>query len=240
MYINRNKDIPLYVQIVNYWENKIRKGDLKPGVQLPTEKELMKLHSVSRITIKQAIRTLVDKGLVETVQGKGTFVNENKHQWELSKLHSFSEDMIRRGYRPGSRIIKKEIRRGAVPELNLENNDTITICVKRLRLANNEPMAIEMMKLDYQRFCSIYDDITDDCSVYKLIEERVGLNLSYASEYLETTLPDREEIELLDIDDKTPVFRLKRVSYTNNGSPIELTTSVYRGDKYRFKFILER
>jgi GntR family transcriptional regulator len=200
----------------------------------------MKLHGVSRITIKQAIRTLVDKGLVETVQGRGTFVSEDKHQWELSKLHSFSEDMRRRGFEPGSRIIKKEICRGAVPELNLENNDALTICVKRLRLANDEPMAIEIMQLDYEMFSSIYDDIIDNCSMYKLIEERVGLNLSYANEYLEASLPDKEEIELLKIGDKTSVFRLKRVSYTSNGLPVELTTSVYRGDKYRFKFTLER
>jgi len=238
--VDREKNIPLYIQLVEYWRARIKQNSLKPGDQLPTEKELMDLHNVSRITVKQAVRTLVNEGLVETVQGKGTFVRSKKHQWELSKLYSFSEDMRSRGFTPRARVLKKEICKGPVEQLGLTDNNALTIKVERLRLADEEPMAIEVLQVDYYQFSNIYDEIIDDVSVYELMENKSGVKLAYATEYLEASLPNGYEQKLLKITGDTPVLKMERITCAKDNKPIEYTVSVYRGDKYRFKVTLER
>jgi len=238
--VDRDKKIPLYIQIAEYWKSMIIGNVLKPEGQLPTEKELIKLHNVSGITIKQAIRELVNEGLLVTIQGKGTFVNSVKHQWELTKLNSFSEDMRSRGFIPGAKIIKKEICKGSVEQLGLTSNDSLSIRVERLRLANNKPMAIEVLQMEYNLFSSIYDDIEDDVSIYELMENKQGIKLAYATEFLEAALPNKHEQELLKINSNIAVLKLERISFLKDGKPAEYTLSAYRGDKYRFKILLKR
>jgi len=238
--VGRDKKIPLYIQVAEYWKSIINDNILKREDQLPTENELIKLHNVSRITIKRAIRELVNEGLLITVQGKGTFINSVKYQWELKKLSSFSEDMRSRGFIPGAKIIKKEICKGSVEQLGLTSSDALSIRVERLRLANNEPIAIEVLQMEYGLFDSIYDDIKDDVSIYELMENKKGIKLAYATEFLEAALPNEYEQELLKINSSIAVLKLERISFLKDGRPVEYTLSVYRGDKYRFKVLLER
>ena len=76
--INPDSMIPMYKQIVNLLNEKIEKGELKPGDKLPSEAELMEAYSVSRITIRSAISELEEDGLVIRSRGKGTFIASKK------------------------------------------------------------------------------------------------------------------------------------------------------------------
>ena len=238
--VDRESSIPLYVQVAEYWRARIAQNQLKPGDQLPTEAEMANFHRVSKITVRQAVHLLVSDSLVVTRQGKGTFVRTAKHQWDLSKLYSFSEDMEMRGFTPGARVLKKEIVKGPVEQLGLDGNNALTIQVERLRLADNEPMAIEFLKMPYEPFADIYDDIVDNVSVYKLIEDQTGIEPGYGTQFIEAALPDKREQRLLQIGVQEAVLRLERVSFSKEGVPIEHTISIYRGDQYRFRVTLER
>lgn len=238
--INRQSSIPLYVQIYQYWSSQITQNRLKPGDQLPTEAEMASIHGVSKITIRQAIQLLANEGHVVTHQGKGTFVRAAKHQWDLSRLYSFSEDMEMRGFTPGSKVLKKEIVKGPVKQLKLDDNNALTIKLERLRLADNEPMAIEIMRIPYEPFADIYDEITDNISVYKLMEDKIGIKPGYGTQFIEAALPDKREQKLLKIGTTEAVLRLERISFPREGAPIEHTVSIYRGDQYRFRVTLER
>lgn len=238
--VDRGSSMPLYVQICEYWRARIVRNQLKPGDQLPTETEMARLHGVSKITVRQAIHLLVNEGLVATRQGKGTFVRSAKHQWDLSKLYSFSEDMEMRGFAPGGRVLKKEIVKGAVEQLKLDDNNALAIRVERLRLADNEPMAIELLRMPYEPFADIYDDIVDNVSLYKLIEDKTGIKPGYGTQFIEAALPDKREQKLLQINAQEAVLKLERVSFSREGTPIEHTISTYRGDQYRFRVTLKR
>lgn len=238
--VDRESSIPLYVQVAEYWRAKIAQNHLKPGDQLPTEAEMADFHRVSKITVRQAIHLLVNEGLVVTRQGKGTFVRAAKHQWDLSKLYSFSEDMEIRGFTPGARVLKKEIVKGPVEQLGLDGSNALIIKVERLRFADNEPMAIELLRMPYEPFADIYDDIVDNVSVYKLIEDKTGIEPGYGTQFIEAALPDRREQRLLQIGAQEAVLKLERVSFSKEGVPIEHTISIYRGDQYRFRVTLER
>ncbi|TLS53909.1 GntR family transcriptional regulator [Paenibacillus antri] len=71
-----NQNQPLYLQIRTFLRNKIETGELKPGDQIPVEAELAQQFNVSRITIKSALKMLVDEGLVYRTAGRGTFVSD--------------------------------------------------------------------------------------------------------------------------------------------------------------------
>jgi GntR family transcriptional regulator, N-acetylglucosamine utilization regulator len=230
----------LYNQVADYWRFQIKNKLFQPGAQLPTEQDLMKLHNVSRITIKQAMRILVDEGLVTVRQGKGTFVSEGKKQWELSKLSSFTEDIKSRGHKPGTKVLKKEICNGAFEQLNLTDASSSTIAIERLRLENDDPIGIELIRLPYDLFYNIYDDIKDNESIYDLVEKKTGLKLAYGTEFLEASLADHNMSQILQIPSKSPVMKFERISYLSNDRPVEYTSSIYRSDKYRFKVTLQR
>ncbi len=70
----------LYEQIVQQIEESIRKGALKPGDQLPPERELAERFGVSRTAVREAVKALREKGLVEAYSGKGTFITDGTSQ----------------------------------------------------------------------------------------------------------------------------------------------------------------
>ncbi|CAA9260863.1 MAG: hypothetical protein AVDCRST_MAG93-2177, partial [uncultured Chloroflexia bacterium] len=80
----------LYAQLEAYFRERIIDGRLPPGTRLPPELELVQLHGISRNTVRQALSTLVHEGLLERVQGRGTFVRQAR----ASTVTSSSEKRI--------------------------------------------------------------------------------------------------------------------------------------------------
>jgi len=86
-------------------KTRIDSGEYLPGERIPAESHLCEMFGVSRITIRQAIRKLVDADILYTRHGKGTFVLPRKIKRLLPKLYSFSEDMREAGLTPSSRLL---------------------------------------------------------------------------------------------------------------------------------------
>ena len=82
---------PLYVQLMDTVEKDIKSGRYKPGDKIMTESEMAKTYGVSLITVRKAIGSLMEKGLVVRKQGKGTFVTKPKFSRNIKRLQSFSE-----------------------------------------------------------------------------------------------------------------------------------------------------
>jgi GntR family transcriptional regulator, transcriptional repressor for pyruvate dehydrogenase complex len=78
----------LYQQIVEQIEESVRTGLLKPGDQLPAERELAQQFGVSRTAVREAVRALCEKGLVEAAPGRGTFVIDTTPQSVKQSLDS--------------------------------------------------------------------------------------------------------------------------------------------------------
>src|SRR5258707_4665050 len=81
-----NNRLPLYAQVENVIIDRIANGSLSPGTRLPSEDSLVQEYAVSRTTIRAAIQSLVQRGLVEIRRGKGTFVTHPKITQELTEL----------------------------------------------------------------------------------------------------------------------------------------------------------
>lgn len=227
--------IPMYFRIQQTILEQIQQGTLKPGQQLLTEAEIAQQYQVSRITAKRALDELVHQGRAFRQQGRGTFVAKHRIR-DISGFGSFSADIKARGMLPGSKILKfEEVTPNAEvrERLHLSENEHVYL-LKRLRLANNEPVAVETAYLPYRRFPDLFSKVQNDKSLYTALAENYQSVPTWADAEIEARSATKEEAALLSIDVGTPVLAAQRVTFTANYDIVETVLSVYRGDRFTF------
>ena len=233
--LDRESVIPLYYQIREQLLEQIRAGVFKPGQSLPSEQEIAEHFGVSRMTGRQALKSLRDLGLTYSVRGKGTFVSAIKLEKDFRQVTSFTEEMKARGFRPKSKVISFELAQADDETLNalqLKNRESV-ISLRRIRFANTLPMGIEWSRIP-QRVCpDLLKDFDPQASLYETLAQRYGIKMAIADEIVEAGLARADEARLLGITAKAPVFLFTRISYVQSGEPIEFVKSVYRGDRYK-------
>jgi GntR family transcriptional regulator len=207
---------------------------LRVGEPIPSERRLSTQLGVSRLTVRAALDDLVRDGYLVRRHGSGTFVSEPKIAQQLT-LTSFSEDMRRRGMVPGSRTIElRETHAGAAAgrALNVSPN-TRVVLIRRLRLADGEPMALETLHVPADLVPGLTKEALEDASFYELLEKRYGIVIASGTQSIEPTVTNEEESELLRVPLHSPAFLFERTSRSGNGETVEFVRSLYRGDRYR-------
>jgi GntR family transcriptional regulator len=97
----------LYERVESVLADDIAHGSFPPETQLSSEDDLDERFKVCRTTVRKAIQSLIERGLVEVRRGKGTFVTQPKITQELTKLTGFVEDMQALGRTPTARLLDK-------------------------------------------------------------------------------------------------------------------------------------
>ena len=216
-------------------------GGLSAGAAMPTEREMCQTYSVSRATVRQALGQLEMEQRVYRRQGKGTFVANAKIEQRL-ELMSHTEGMRARGIRPSSKLL--DVRRMLAghdigTQLGLPPK-TEVLRIERLRLADDEPIAIEVVYLNADRFDGITAALGDGASLYQLFSTTYGVQLASAEETIEAVVAEGREAGLLKCQPGMPLLQLSRRTLDTSGQPIEFVRSHYRGDRYRFQTGLRR
>ncbi len=144
--LDRSSYTPLYQQIGDALRVRIEKGELVPGDRIPSENELTDQYHVSRNTVRLAISSLTLDGLVYRVKGRGTFVAAERMSYGLMHMSSFSEEMRLRGLVPGSQVLSfvREMPSKRMSQILKLKQDQMLYRVERLRLADGEPMALNL------------------------------------------------------------------------------------------------
>jgi GntR family transcriptional regulator len=207
---------------------------LHVGEAIPPERRLSRDLGVSRLTLRAALDELVRDGYLERRHGSGTFVSEPKIAQQLT-LTSFSEDMRRRGMVAGSRTIElRETHAGAAVGRALNvSPDARVVLIRRLRLADGEPMALETLHVPAAVVPGLTRDALEDSSFYELLERRYGVEIATGVQSIEPTVTNDEESALLGVPLHSPAFLFERTSRTPGGTTVEFVRSLYRGDRYR-------
>ena len=222
---------PLYLQLVERISSAIAEGRWRDGEALPPERILSSHLNVSRTTVRKAIDTLIARGLVTSRRGSGNFVSAHFEQ-PLARLSGFTEDMRARGREPDFTWLERGIF-AADPEevvaLGLETSDRVTRLV-RLRLADDEPLAIERASIAARY---LPDPYAVGDSLYKTLRER-GVEPIRALQHLRAITVSETDAAHLNIASGSAVMFTVRYGYLRDGRPVEFTRSVYRGDRYDF------
>ncbi len=234
--IYRNSPVPRYYQLKEIMRERVRVGEWKPGDLIPSERELGETYGISRMTARQAITELVNEGLFYREQGKGTFVSRSKITQQLIHLTGFTEDIRARGQRPSTKVISATMHPAdeAVAEKLRINPGTLIFRLQRLRLADGEPLAIELSQITFKDCEKLLGEDLEQNSLYRLLETKYGITLMEADQEIEAGLASNEDAQLLKIAPGSSVLYTRRVTYTERNQPVEYARAVYCGHKYTF------
>lgn len=225
-----NKYLPLHVQIKMTLEDEILKGIYDE--RIPGELELMDRFSVSRATVRQAIKKLVDQGMLKKMQGKGTFISFKPVEEWLGSFSTYSQIIKKMGMKPYAKLLSIETM--STPKevaATLEQEEFYNI--KRIRYADDNPISIEnnYYSLEIGKKIAKYD--LNNVATYDLLED-MGIQLWKAKQIITCRMPTQEECNLLDIAISVPVLFIERINFDKEGNTVEYEQSVYRSDNYAF------
>jgi GntR family transcriptional regulator len=243
--IDRRTSTPLYIQLKEAVVSEIRRGGLKPGDRVGSESELERLHGVSRITVRQALKALVQEGELYRVPGKGTYVAVRRVA-PLAAFTSFSENMTAQGLTPSYRLLAAEVvdpPPDVRQELRLGERDR-AYRIERLLLVDRRPIGLQYGFYPERIFGHAAGQIDPtslaSASLYAQLEQSLEFPLGKAEETVAPAIANRKEVELLEVPVGAPVLVVCRLSYLANGEPVESVKLVFRGDAYHYRVDLYR
>jgi GntR family transcriptional regulator len=220
---------PAHAQIESALERAIERGRLSPGDRLPSERELAERYGVSRMTLRQALGALEQRGRLMRSKGRygGTYVTEPK--LELTGTSALSDQLRGLGVAAGARVLGA-VERDAGPDEALLGARVFAI--ERVRLANGEPVALERSSYSADAFPGLLDQPLDG-SLYELIRAQYDEVPVRAVERLEPGLARTDEADALGIDVGAPVMLVERTAFSAAGRALERSHDVFRGDRTR-------
>jgi len=228
----RDEDVPYYQQLKDKIINDIENGHLAPGDKLPSERELADQYQISRMTARHTLTILEREGLVERRVGAGTFVSSKKIEFDFITFNSFTKSMIGKGLTPSTQILsiyKDQARPMVANKLKIPTTEEV-IYIKRLRLVNQVPIAIEESCIPYLYCEGIEDLIEKDKSLYQLLEDVYGITLVKAKQYIRVAFSDDYESKCLKIKVQSPCILQEAVAFDDREKEIEFSTSLTRSD----------
>ncbi|MET8144112.1 GntR family transcriptional regulator [Sphaerisporangium sp. NPDC005288] len=210
-------------------------ADKQPGEAIPSERDLCKELEVSRPTLRAAIDDLVRSGILVREHGRGTFTGPHRVTQALSSTPGGSfyappaeghwlSRILEFGLIPAGPQLATRLRLSpAAPVLR----------VVRLRIVDEEPMAIERIQLPHALVEGLLPADMESGSFYRLLRERFAVDVRSAVQTIEATVTDETEAELLHVPQHFPALGVERTTKDVNGRIVEFVRSIYRGDRYR-------
>ncbi|MFB0834302.1 GntR family transcriptional regulator [Arthrobacter halodurans] len=211
----------------------------RPGQAIPSERDLTRHFGVARMTVRHAIDSLVEDGVLERIIGVGTFVARPKMDLQV-KLTSYSEEMHRRGMVPAARVLRfDEVPAvGALArEMELPEG-TPVVRFRRLLLADGQPMSVDENYLPSHKVPGFLDEPAPT-SLYSSLNERYGLVMEWGEDQVEATAATHENAQQLAVDVGSPLLKIQRHAYVRR-ELVDYSVSLYRADRYKLWVPLQR
>lgn len=224
---------PLYVQLMEELETSIRNGVYKPGDKIMTEAEMAKEYGVSLITVRKAVGSLMEKGLVVRKQGKGTFVTKPKYSRNMKKLQSFTEMCEQMGVKPGARVLENRLiaaDKKVADRLGIEPGSNV-VYISRLRLADGEPVQVEKSYFPLKYAFLLEEDLNDG-SMFECLKEKAGAKVASSEKMIELCRATAEEAALMDVKKGDYLLFVKSTAYDENGEPMYAGIQLINGDRF--------
>ncbi|MGW2723932.1 GntR family transcriptional regulator [Streptomyces sp. NPDC001492] len=235
--VDRSSPVPLYFQLSQQLEAAIEHGALTPGSLLGNEIELAARLGLSRPTVRQAIQSLVEKGLLVRRRGVGTQVvhSQVKRPLELSSLY---DDLEAAGQRPATKVLVNKVvpaTAEVAAALNVAEDSDVHR-VERLRLAHGEPMA-HLCNFIPPGLLDLDTAQLEATGLYRMMRA-AGITLHSARQTIGARAATAAEAERLAETEGAPLLTMQRVTFDDTGRAVEYGTHTYRPTRYSFEFQL--
>lgn len=223
---------PLWAQVLADLRDRLSAGEFSRA--FPSDRELIAHYGVSRHTVREAVRRLQGEGVLERHKGRGSFVRPVAVEQQIGPLYSLFRSIEAQGHTQTSRVLDR--RRETAPEVARRMSlpaDTVFICLRRLRLVDGAPFAVDEVWLPDEIAGTIMDADFAHTALYIELERATGLRPLSGWERIRPALPTPEERRMLDIPARSAVFVIQRFTESAAG-PLEWRNTVVRGDSYTF------
>lgn len=225
---------PRYLQLRKHLLSAIKSGKLEPESPLPPERDIALMTGLSRVTVRKAIGALVEDGVILQRRGSGSFVAGIgiKVEQSLSGLTSFTQDMASRGMKVKSRWIERGLFLPTSKEIEIlgVSPDSNVARLARIRSADGIPLAIERASLPVE---ILPNPLLVESSLYEVLRQNGNLPVR-ADQRISATNLNAKDADFLGVEEGVAGLKIERISYLASGKMVELTQSIYRGDKYDF------
>lgn len=232
---------PMYRQIADALREKISAGELKPGDALPTESSLQEAFNVSRVTVRQALKLLTEEQIVESIQGSGTYVKEERVNYDIYQLTGFYEKLADRNVDTHSEVSIFEVLKAdakLAEKLNLSHDDKVWH-VKRVRFIKQKPVNLEETWMPLALFPDLTWEVMEN-SKYHYVEQIKKLVIDRSEQELVPIMPSEEAIAALSLDPTKPILEKVSRGFLKDGRVFEYSRNVFNTDDYKFTLVARR
>lgn len=234
--------LPLFAQIKARLRQDILEKRLPAGQKLPSEAQMQKAFSVSRITVRQALNELQAEGLIQTINGKGSFVTRPADAPRLGMLAGFNEWMRTHGRAASGYTLSK--RTGPAPArvaraLQLAPDASVSI-VRTVRTADGLPAAFIQTYYEPTLGREILADRMAKEDVMTLFEEELGFRLERTQISATAVKAGRIRGRLLDVPADTPLLYMRFVPHDLTGLALAYSDVYFRPDQFTYRAVMRR
>jgi GntR family transcriptional regulator len=232
---------PAFVRVYRAVADEIAAGRLRAGDRLPTERSLCASHGVSRATVRRAMAELAVDGLVERPERRRAFVAGDRLTEPPNALMSFTELGQRRGLEASSQVLERSVRPASL--LDADGFDLAPgaplLRLRRLRFLDGQPIAVDEALVPLELAPGLADADVATLSLYGALEAAGASPIT--AEYDVTAVAVHDpEAALLGLAPGAPGLLANTRSRDADGRLLEVSTTIYRGDRYRFQALLTR
>ncbi len=217
--------------------NRIKEKDYPEGSKIPTEKQFCEQYGVSRITIQNAILSLVNDGVLYRIKGKGTFVKKKRIDWHfMTQDTSFNQQILSMGMTPSTNVLNFEVipaSESVAENLCIQEGERV-IHLLRLRYANREPMAIVESFLPYSLCSHILKYNFSVSSLHEALNDKPESSIVKVVRYVEAIPASNTEKLLLSVPKGSPIQFFTNYAMNDKQQIVDYCVSYFRGDKSRF------
>lgn len=240
--ISKQSCVPLHEQVKEFLLREIEEGRVKQHQRLPSEKSLCARFGVSRITVRQALSELESEGVIQRIQGKGTYVAPKKVDQGLARIVTFSKTVMEMGLRPSTRILDYKVISADVVlsrVLSIPLGSEVSE-LTLLGVGDDQPLVLykscfpEWLGSRMWWLAKKKAKNGEAFSTYDLYREEGLPVLKQIDQTFEVTTTDSELSCILKVGKGFPVFVVTSIFYGSDDKPLEYRRAVYRGDRYRF------
>ncbi len=233
--------LPMYRRIADEIRAKISSGEYKVGDALPTEAQLREQFSVSRVTIRQALKLLIENEELESIQGSGTYVKESKVNYNIYQQSSFAEKWAHLGGVTHSDVLSFEIQPASLTmaeHLEIKEGERI-FYIKRVRFLDDNPITVEETWMPTAMFPDLTYQVMQG-SKYDFIEQQKGMVIDRSEQELIPVLPPQDIAKQLGIDPDKPIIEKRTRGYLHDNTVFEYSRNFFKSSDYKFTLVAKR
>ena len=221
--------------------SEIERGALRAGAPLPPEREMCEQLGVSRVTLRRALGTLADRGMVTPSHGRAWFVTDSLLGELPNMLQSLSELAASRRLRATSRVLLARRRAASLDEADeLEIGPGAPLFeMRRVRLLDDVPVAVDHARIPLDVCPRLPEIDFTATSLYQTLEAH-GVRLVRCDFAVQAVAADAENAAHLGIEQASPLLLAAGTTFTEHGRPIELSRVLFIAERYRFRATLYR